>query len=142
MYLVGIINLNFLNKEFKFYISKYSENLIFPFVVGMGFAFGWTPCIGPILGSVLALSSLENTFYQGIFLLLIYSIGLGIPFILSGYFLGNFLIFSKKIRKFISVIQKTSGIILILTGILILTSKLQVVGFYLLNLFPFLSKLG
>tara|TARA_B100001093_G_C26690919_1_gene954767 strand:- start:314 stop:1027 length:714 start_codon:yes stop_codon:yes gene_type:complete len=142
MYLLGIINWNFLNKEFKFYISKYSENLIFPFIVGMGFAFGWTPCIGPILGSVLALSSLDSTLYQGIFLLFVYSIGLGIPFILSGYFLGNFLVFSKKIKKFILLIQKTSGIILILTGLLILTSKLQIIGFYLLDLFPFLSKLG
>ena len=108
----------------------------------MGFAFGWTPCIGPILGSVLALSSLDSTLYQGIFLLFVYSIGLGIPFILSGYFLGNFLVFSKKIKKFILLIQKTSGIILILTGLLILTSKLQIIGFYLLDLFPFLSKLG
>ena len=142
MYLLGIIKFNFLNNEFRFYLSKYSNNFFFPLVVGMGFAFGWTPCIGPILGSILALASLENTLTEGIFLLITYSIGLGIPFVLAGYYMGNFLIFSKKARKFISTIQKTSGVILILTGILILTSKLQAIGFYLLELFPFLGKLG
>lgn len=142
LYLIGIIKFNFLNNEFKFYISKYSNNFFFPLIVGMGFAFGWTPCIGPILGSILALASLENTLIQGIFLLITYSIGLGIPFVLAGYYMGNFLIFSKKARKFISNIQKISGLILIVTGILILTSKLQSIGFYLLEALPFLGKLG
>ena len=142
LYLTGIINFNFFNNEFRFYISKYSNNFSFPFVVGMGFAFGWTPCIGPILGSILALASLENSLSQGIFLLLIYSIGLGVPFMLSGYYMGNFLLFSKKARKSIMTIQKISGVVLIITGVLIFTSKLQTLGFYILNLFPFLAKLG
>ena len=142
LYLTGIINFNFFNNEFRFYISKYSNNFSFPFVVGMGFAFGWTPCIGPILGSILALASLENSLSQGIFLLLIYSIGLGVPFMLAGYYVGNFLLFSKKARKSIMTIQKISGVVLIITGVLIFTSKLQTLGFYILNLFPFLAKLG
>ena len=142
LYLLGIVKFNFLNNEFKFYISKYSNSFFFPLIVGMGFAFGWTPCIGPILGSILALASLENTLIQGIFLLITYSIGLGIPFVLAGYYMGNFLVFSKKARKFISKIQKISGLILIVTGILILTSKLQSIGFYLLEALPFLGKLG
>jgi cytochrome c-type biogenesis protein len=142
VYLTGIINFNFFNNEFRFYISKYSNNFSFPFVVGMGFAFGWTPCIGPILGSILALASLENSLSQGIFLLLVYSIGLGVPFMLAGYYMGNFLLFSKKARKSIMTIQKISGVVLIITGVLIFTSKLQTLGFYILNLFPFLAKLG
>ncbi len=142
LYLTGIINFNFFNNEFRFYISKYSNNFYFPFVVGMGFAFGWTPCIGPILGSILALASLENSLSQGIFLLLVYSIGLGVPFMLAGYYMGNFLLFSKKARKSIMTIQKISGVVLIITGVLIFTSKLQTLGFYILNLFPFLAKLG
>jgi len=142
LYLSGFINFKFLNNEFKFYISKYSNNFFFPLVVGMGFAFGWTPCIGPILGSILALASLKTTLVQGILLLITYSIGLGVPFILAGYYLGNFLMFSQKAKKYIEKIQKGSGIILIVTGILILSSKLQSIGFYLLELFPFLGKLG
>ena len=142
LYLTEIINFKFLNNKFKFYISKYSNNFFFPLIVGMGFAFGWTPCIGPILGSILALASLKTTLLQGIFLLITYSIGLGIPFILAGYYLGNFLMFSQKAKKYIKKIQKGAGIILIITGILILSSKLQSIGFYLLELFPFLGKLG
>ncbi len=142
LYLTEIINFKFLNNEFKFYISKYSNNFFFPLIVGIGFAFGWTPCIGPILGSILALASLKTTLLQGIFLLITYSIGLGIPFILAGYYLGNFLMFSQKAKKYIKKIQKGAGIILIITGILILSSKLQSIGFYLLELFPFLGKLG
>ena len=142
LYLTEIINFKFLNNEFKFYISKYSNNFFFPLIVGMGFAFGWTPCIGPILGSILALASLKTTLLQGIFLLITYSIGLGIPFILASYYLGNFLMFSQKAKKYIKKIQKGAGIILIITGILILSSKLQSIGFYLLELFPFLGKLG
>ena len=142
LYLTGIINFNFFNNEFRFYISKYSNNFSFPFVVGMGFAFGWTPCIGPILGSILALASLENSLSQGIFLLLIYSIGLGVPFMLAGYYMGNFLLFSKKARKSIMTIQKISGVVLIITGVLIFTSQLQTLGFYIIDFFPFLAKLG
>jgi len=129
------MNLNFIYRNIQI-------AFFFPLIVGMGFAFGWTPCIGPILGSILALASLENTLIQGIFLLITYSIGLGIPFVLAGYYMGNFLIFSKKARKFISNIQKISGLILIVTGVLILTSKLQSIGFYLLEALPFLGKLG
>ena len=142
LYLTGIINFNFFNNEFRFYISKYSNNFSFPFVVGMGFAFGWTPCIGPILGSILALASLENSLSQGIFLLLIYSIGLGVPFMLAGYYMGNFLLFSKKAIKSILNIQNISVVLLIISGVLIFTSKLQTLGFYILNHFPFLAKLG
>ena len=139
--LIGIINISYLNFEKRF-DAKESRNILFPYVIGVAFGFGWTPCIGPILGSILALASLKTTLVQGILLLITYSIGLGIPFILAGYYLGNFLMFSHKAKKYIEKIQKGSGIILIITGILILSSKLQSIGFYLLELFPFLGKLG
>tara|TARA_A100001015_G_scaffold214629_1_gene240933 strand:- start:336 stop:680 length:345 start_codon:yes stop_codon:yes gene_type:complete len=112
------------------------------FLVGIGFGFGWSPCIGPILGSVLALASLETTITKGIILLLIYSIGLAIPFILSGLFITKFLIFSKKTKMHIIKIQKVSGYILLITGVLIVTGKLQTLGYYLLDWFPILGKLG
>jgi len=109
LYLLGIVKFNFLNNEFKFYISKYSNSFFFPLIVGMGFAFGWTPCIGPILGSILALASLENTLIQGIFLLITYSIGLGIPFVLAGYYMGNFLIFSRRLENLFLTFRRFLG---------------------------------
>ena len=82
--LIGVLNIKFLNVEKKFYTKK-SNNIFFVFIVGMAFGFGWTPCIGPILGSILALASTEETIYKAILLLSFYSLGLAIPFILSGY---------------------------------------------------------
>ncbi len=139
--LIGIINIKFLNYEKKYYTTK-STKPLFVFVIGMAFGFGWTPCIGPILGSILALASTEETILKAILLLCFYSLGLAIPFILSGYLIQKFLIFSKNFKKNINLVSKTGGIILLTTGILILTNKLQVFGYYLLNIFPFLQNFG
>ena len=139
--LIGIINISFLNFEKKIYTNK-NNNVWFSFVVGMAFGFGWTPCIGPILGSILALASTEETILQAIVLLSFYSLGLAIPFILSGYLMQKFLMFSKNFKKNINLVSKSGGLILLITGILILTNQLQVLGYYLLNLFPFLQNFG
>ena len=90
--LIGVLNIKFLNIEKKFYTKK-SNNIFFIFIVGMAFGFGWTPCIGPILGSILALASTEETIYKAILLLSFYSLGLAIPFVLSGYLMQKFLLF-------------------------------------------------
>ena len=139
--LIGILNIKFLNVEKKFYTKK-SNNIFFVFIVGMAFGFGWTPCIGPILGSILALASTEETIYKAILLLSFYSLGLAIPFILSGYLMQKFLLFSKNFKKNINLVTKGGGIILLITGILILTNQLQVLGYYILNYLPFLQNFG
>jgi cytochrome c-type biogenesis protein len=108
----------------------------------MAFAFGWTPCIGPILGSILVLASTEESLGRGILLLSFYSMGLAIPFILSGYLMQKFLIFSKNFKKNINKVSKIGGIILLITGILIITNQLQALGYYLLDIFPFLQNFG
>jgi cytochrome c-type biogenesis protein len=140
--MIGILQLRLLNQELKYHFHNQITKPYMSFLVGIGFGFGWSPCIGPILGSVLALASLETTITKGIILLTIYSIGLAIPFILSGLFITKFLIFSKKTRMHIIKIQKISGYILLLTGVLIITGKLQSLGYYLLDWFPILGKLG
>ena len=139
--LIGIINISFLNFEKKIYTKK-NSNIWFSFIVGMAFGFGWTPCIGPILGSILALASTEETIFEAIILLSFYSLGLAIPFILSGYLMQRFLLFSKNFKKNINLVSKTGGIVLLITGILILTNQLQILGYYLLNSLPFLQNFG
>jgi len=139
--LIGIINISFLNFEKKIYTKK-NNNIWFSFIVGMAFGFGWTPCIGPILGSILALASTEETIFKAIILLSFYSLGLAIPFILSGFLMQRFLMFSKNFRKNINLISKIGGIILLVTGVLILTNQLQVLGYYILNSLPFLQNFG
>jgi len=140
--LIGIINFEFMNRDLRIFTGRYSYNLAFPLIVGAAFAFGWTPCIGPILGSILTLAALEQNFNQSILLLSFYSLGLAIPFIISGILIDKFLFFSKNIRKYISKITKIGGFILLLTGIAILTDQLQFFGFFILEYFPSLSNIG
>jgi len=139
--LIGIVNIGFLNFEKKIYTKK-NNNIWFSFIIGMAFGFGWTPCIGPILGSILALASTEETIFRAIILLSFYSLGLAIPFILSGYLMQRFLMFSKNFKKNINLVSKGGGVILLITGILILTNQLQVLGYYILNSLPFLQNFG
>ena len=139
--LIGIINIPYLNFEKRF-DAKESRNILFPYVIGVAFGFGWTPCIGPILGSILALASMEETLSRAVILLILYSLGLAIPFVLSGYLIQKFLLFSKNFRKNIDLISKIGGIILLITGILILTNQLQAIGFYIIEIFPFMQKFG
>ena len=139
--LIGIINIDFLNFEKKIYTQK-NNNIWFSFIIGMAFGFGWTPCIGPILGSILALASTEETVFKAIILLSFYSLGLAIPFILSGYLMQRFLMFSKNFKKNINLVTKSGGVILLITGVLILTNQLQILGYYILNYLPFLQNFG
>jgi len=131
---IGLINLKILNSETRFFTKNYNDNLIFPIIVGAAFGFGWTPCIGPILGSILALASTEENISKAIILLSFYSLGLAIPFILSGFLIQKFLVFSKNFKKNINKVLKTGGMILLITGILIITNQLQIVGYYILNI--------
>ena len=141
LHIIGIINIRFLNYEKRIQTNT-NSNFYSPILIGMAFAFGWTPCIGPILGSILVLAATEESINKGILLLISYSLGLAIPFILSGYLIQKFLIFSKNFKKNINLVSKTGGIILLITGILILTNQLQALGYYLLNIFPFLQNFG
>ena len=141
LHILGLINLKFLNYEKRIQTNE-NNNFYSPILIGMAFAFGWTPCIGPILGSILALAATEESMSKGISLLILYSLGLALPFILSGYLIQKFLIFSKNFKKNIILISKIGGIILLITGILILTNQLQALGYYLLNIFPFLQNFG
>jgi len=140
--IIGIFNFNFLNKDIRFFTDRYNNNLFFPLVVGAAFAFGWTPCIGPILGSIITLATLEESIDRGILLLSFYSLGLAIPFIISGILFDKFLSFSKNFRKYMSIITKVGGAILLLTGIAILTNQLQVLGFFILEYLPLLENIG
>ena len=140
--LIGIINVKFMNKDIRFFADKYNQNLSFPLLVGVAFGFGWTPCIGPILGSILALAAIEENINKSLLLLSFYSLGLAIPFIISGILIDKFLFFSKSFRKYIPTITKVGGTILLLTGIAILTGQLQILGFFILEYFPPLGRIG
>ena len=140
--MLGIFNFNFLNQEKRIETKSYKDNYAFPLLVGAAFAFGWTPCIGPVLGSILALSATEASISKGILLLSFYSLGLAIPFILSGYYMSKFLNTRKGFNKYYGRVTKIGGTILLVTGILIATNQIQIISYYILTMFPFLTTLG
>ena len=141
LHILGIFNIKFLNYEKRIQFKK-GESFLSPIIIGMAFGFGWTPCIGPILGSILILASTTENISKGIILLFFYSLGLAIPFILSGYLIQKFLLISKNLKRNMNIINKVGGVLLLVTGFLILTNQLQSLGFYILEYLPFLGKFG
>ena len=139
--IMGLLNIKFLNYEKRIH-SNIKPSNFGSILIGMAFGFGWTPCIGPILGSILALAATEESINKGILLLLFYSLGLAIPFILSGYLIQRFMIFSKNLKNKMNLISKIGGGLLLITGILMITNQLQALGFYLLRYIPFLGNIG
>jgi cytochrome c-type biogenesis protein len=142
LHLIGIVNFQFMNKDIRIFTNKYNQSYGFPFLVGAAFGFGWTPCIGPILGSILTLAAIEQNIVKGVFLLSFYSLGLAIPFIISGILINKFFIFSKNFKKYLLMTNRIGGSILLLTGLAILTGQLQILGFFILEYFPFFEKFG
>ena len=141
LHILGFLNFKFLNYEKRLNISK-NNSFISPILLGVSFGFGWTPCIGPILGSILVLATTEESLLRGIILLCFYSLGLAIPFILSGVLIQKFIGVSNKLKSKMNLIVNISGYLLLVTGVLILTNQLQALGFYLIEYFPILQKLG
>ena len=137
-----IIQIPFLNSDTRFHLQNYRPGLVGSYIIGLSFAFGWTPCIGPILGSVLSIAASSETVSTGIILLMVYSAGLGIPFLLAAYGIGSFLKFLSKIRKYIRTIEIFTGLLLILFGFLILTNRVQEIAFFFIKYFPILSQIG
>jgi cytochrome c-type biogenesis protein len=131
-FIAGFLKLDFLMREKRFHISKGPTGYISAFLIGMSFAAGWTPCIGPILGTILIYASSQASALYGLKLLTVYSLGLAIPFILSTLAINVFFSYTRRIHKFMKVISVLSGLILIIFGIMLLTDRIS----QLSTLFP------
>ena len=141
LHIIGVINIEFLNYE-KRIQSTGNKGFFAPILIGMAFAFGWTPCIGPILGSNLIYASTTDSLPKGVMLLSFYSIGLALPFIFSGYLIQKFMLVSKNLKEKMVLVNRVGGSLLLITGLLIITNQLQIIGYYLLEILPFLQKFG
>lgn len=142
LHLVGIYRLNFLNYERRFQVTGKALNTFTILVLGMAFAFGWTPCIGPILAAILTLAATQQTIMQGVVLLGVYSIGLGIPFFLTGLAISSFLGLFQWFRKYFRLIEVISGIFLIILGVMIFFDMFMRLSGYFMKWFPFLQNIG
>ncbi|MBN1486910.1 MAG: sulfite exporter TauE/SafE family protein [Anaerolineae bacterium] len=130
--LLNIIPLSFLYQDAKLeWQSKREWGFFSSFLVGMVFASGWTPCVGPALSGILALSANQATAGRGALLLAVYSAGVGLPFILAGFLIDRFGAFMQRMGPYLPVIQKATGVILIIVGIVLFTDSFNVIGLWL-----------
>lgn len=125
LFVSGVIRLDFLTRERKLHLSGKPAGYFGSFLVGMTFAAAWTPCIGPILGTILLYASTQGSAVYGFQLLAVYSLGLGIPFFLSSLMFNSFLAYSGRIRKHMRIIMAVSGLLLIVFGVLLLTNNVR-----------------
>lgn len=125
LFVAGFLKLDFLMKDRKLHLSGKPAGYIGTFFVGMTFAAGWTPCIGPILGTILVYASSKASAVYGLKLLAVYSAGLALPFLLSSLAINSFLSYSKKVMRYMKVIMVISGLLLILFGIMLLTNRIR-----------------
>ena len=136
LYKIGLIRLQFFYREARFNIKDRKFGYAGALIIGAAFALGWTPCIGPILGVILTYAGTLENVNQGIVLLLVYSLGLGVPFLLTAFGINHFWRFFKRIKKYLGLLEITSGVIMVLLGILIYSNKLVLLQSWL----PFLNK--
>jgi len=142
LHFLGVVRIPLLNKEVRFDVGDKGGSFFGAYLLGLAFAFGWTPCIGPQLGAILSLAASEASLYKGMILLSFYALGLGIPFLVVAAFLskmGNTLLFLK--RNF-ELIERVMGLLLWTVGLLMLSGGFTDLSFWLLETFPYLGTLG
>lgn len=141
LHFLGVFRMGFLYREARLRVEK-PMGLWGAYVMGLAFAFGWTPCIGPILAAILAVAGSEDTVSRGAILLAAYSAGLGVPFLLAALALEPFTALMKRFRSRLAYVEKAMGALLVVTGVAFLTGSFTQLSFWLLETFPALGRLG
>jgi len=142
LHFLGVFRLGFLQREARFRVEGQPAGLAGAYLLGLAFAFGWTPCIGPVLAAILAVAGSSDTVGRGAGLLAIYSLGLGIPFLLAAAFAETFIVHMRRFRQYMPIVEKVMGAFLVLAGILFLTGEMTRISFWLLEAFPALQTIG
>jgi cytochrome c-type biogenesis protein len=141
LHFLGLTQIALLMREKRAQVAK-PVGLWGAYVMGLAFAFGWTPCIGPILAAILAVAASENTVTKGASLLAVYSLGLGIPFIAAAFAIEPFAAFMARFKKHLRRVEQVMGALLVLTGIAFLTGSISTMSFWMLEMFPVLGRIG
>jgi cytochrome c-type biogenesis protein len=141
LHFLGILRVPLLYREARLHHANRGASLVGAYVMGLAFAFGWTPCIGPVLATVLTLAANEGTLDAGVRLLLVYSLGLGVPFVLAAVAIGPFLGFMKRFRRHLGRVEQVMGVLLIVAGVMVLTGWLNAFGTWLLENVPALGTI-
>jgi len=141
LHMLGLTPFNLMNSEARFHLDVPGGRTVSAFLLGNAFAFGWTPCIGPVLGAILALSASTADVSKGVILLAVYSIGLGLPFLLAALFTGTLLRGMRSLGRVGRRLQQGAGGLLVVMGLLMVTGQLEVIAYTLLETFPALAEM-
>ena len=142
LHFMGIFKIPLLYREARVTLNSRPAGLAGSYLVGIAFGFGWTPCIGPILATILAIAASDDSLGFGVSLLTAYSLGLGIPFVAAAFAVKPFIRFSRGFRRHIRKVEVATGALMVTTGVLIFSNSLQVLSYWMLDLFPFLATIG
>lgn len=142
LFMTGLLKLNWLQREFRFHGSIPGGRATAAYLLGLAFALGWSPCIGPILGAILTLSATSELVSNGTALLTVYSLGLGVPFIISALVTDRFLHYAAHLRRHGRLLHITAGVLLMLMGVAMITGYLSDIALWLLKVFPWLGQIG
>jgi cytochrome c-type biogenesis protein len=142
LHFLGVFRIGLLDRQVRHQGPGLASGPVGGFLLGLAFAIGWTPCIGPVLASVLAVAAAQSTAMDGAGLLAIYSLGLGVPFILAGLAIGPFLSFFTSFKRYLGIVEKVMGGLLVITGVLFVTGQFTRISYWFLETFPQLSAFG
>lgn len=142
LHFLGLFRIPLLHREARYHSEVRPAGLVGAYVIGLAFAFGWTPCIGPVLAAILFIAASEETVLRGVSLLFVYSLGLGIPFIAAALAIRPFLGFLQRFRRHLGAIEKVMGGLLVVTGIMFITGTMTTLSIWFLEMFPGLATLG
>ncbi len=142
LHFLGLFRLGFLNREARLDAGNRGGSAFGAYVLGLAFAFGWTPCIGPILGAIISLAAAEGSVTRGTALLGAYALGLGLPFLASALFISRAMRLMNRIKPWLGTIEKAMGLLLILVGVALITGAMADFSFWLIEHVPFLQNLG
>ncbi|MCX2721121.1 cytochrome c biogenesis CcdA family protein [Roseibium salinum] len=142
LHFLGVFRIGLLFREARIHVESKPAGLAGAFLMGLAFAFGWTPCVGPVLAAILFVAGSSDTTWYGAGLLAVYALGIGLPFILAAAFAGRFLQLSGRFRKHMGIVEKVMGGFLVLTGLLFITGQMSAIAFWLLESFPVFSQIG
>jgi cytochrome c-type biogenesis protein len=136
LYIAGVLRIGVFGRTATWHIREKPAGYLGSLAVGVTFAIGWTPCVGPILGAILSLAGTAETVQRGVGLLVAYSAGLGVPFLVSALALGPFLKFFKRYRPFIPIVERAAGILLVIVGVLVFTNYYVILNSWAISLTP------
>jgi len=142
LHFLGVFKIGFLMREARIDAGNRGGSALGAYVLGLAFAFGWTPCIGPILGMIITLAATEGSVSRGTALMVAYAVGLGLPFLLAAVFITRAVGLMNRIKPWLGMIEKAMGVLLIVVGIALITGALADFSFWLLETFPVLERLG